>query len=42
MSDNVMVRAGFREDLRVKDIFGVVRVAPGAGGAFGVDLGYGG
>jgi hypothetical protein len=38
----VIVRAGFREDFRVKDMVGVVRVAPGGGGALGVDLGNGG
>lgn len=37
-----MVTAGLREDFRVKDMVGVVRVAPGAGVALGVDLGYGG
>lgn len=37
-----MVRVGFREDLRVRDMVGVVRLAPGAGGALGVDFGYGG
>lgn len=36
------VRVGFREDLRVRDMMRVVRVAPGAGGALGVDFGYGG
>ena len=39
MSGNVRVRVGLREDLSVTDMVGVVRVAPGAGGADGVDLG---
>jgi hypothetical protein len=29
MSGSVIARVGFREDLRVKDMVGVVRVAPG-------------
>ncbi len=40
--DRVTFRVGFREDFRVNDMVGVVRVAPGAGGALGVDFGYGG
>lgn len=40
--DSSMVRAGLREDFSVKDMVGVVRVAPGAIGALGVLWGYGG
>lgn len=39
MSDKVRVRAGLREDFRVREMVGSVGVAPGAGGAVGVDLG---
>jgi len=42
MEDSVRVRLGFREDFKVNDMVGWVRVAPGAGAAFGLDFGYGG
>jgi hypothetical protein len=42
MEDSVRARLGFREDLRVRDMVWWMRVAPGAGAAFGVDFGYGG
>lgn len=39
MSCSVRARLGFREDLRVREMTGRVGVAPGGGGAVGVDLG---
>jgi hypothetical protein len=42
MEESVRARVGFREDFRVREMVGWVRVAPGAGTAVGVDFGYGG
>lgn len=39
MSGKARVKVGFREDFKVRETVGSVGVAPGAGGAVGVDFG---
>ena len=42
MTESVMVKVGFREDFKMRAMSGCVGVAPGGGGAVGMDLGKGG